>query len=141
MQRNQLNNLAAQCPETGGPAVHQARAWLDHINGTCTVWTDNCPLQPANNQRTASASQPKEASITIFPNPATKQATLSWELTDETVAVFTLFNAQGKQISSQVLTAQTGTLEIDIANLPAGVYFWGITQNNSIVKTDKLIVY
>jgi alpha-tubulin suppressor-like RCC1 family protein len=141
VQRNQLNNLAAQCPETGGPAVHQARAWLDHINGTCTVWTDNCPLQPANNQRTASASQPKEASITIFPNPATKQATLSWELTDETVAVFTLFNAQGKQISSQVLTAQTGTLEIDIANLPAGVYFWSITQNNSIIKTDKLIVY
>jgi hypothetical protein len=62
-------------------------------------------------------------------------------LTDETVAVFTLFNAQGKQISSQVLTAQTGTLEIDIANLPAGVYFWSITQNNSIIKTDKLIVY
>jgi hypothetical protein len=62
-------------------------------------------------------------------------------LTEETVAVFSLFNAQGQQISSQVLTAQTGTLEIDIANFPAGVYFWNITQNNSIVKTDKLIVY
>ncbi|MCA6362245.1 MAG: T9SS type A sorting domain-containing protein [Bacteroidetes bacterium] len=57
------------------------------------------------------------------------------------MAVFTLFNAQGQQVSSQVLTAQTGTLEIDIANLSAGVYFWNITQNNSIVKTDKLIVF
>lgn len=141
LQRNQLNNLAAQCAETGGPAVHQARAWIDHINGTCTIWTDNCPTQPASNQRMPAREIKTVGTAKLFPNPATQQVTLNWNLTNEKPALLTVYNVQGEIVISQSLNTQTGSQIVDLNTLAPGVYLWKVVQGDAIIESDKLIVY
>ncbi len=91
------------------------------------------------NQNSASVSESLiESSIIIYPNPFSSNATL---LTDKAFkdATLSIFNSAGqhvKQINN--INGQTITLNRD--NLPNGLYFIQLTQNNKIFTTVKLSI-
>ena len=76
--------------------------------------------------------------ITIYPNPFTTQTNLQ---TDHllTNATFTVYNSIGQTIKQMDnLSGQTVTLFRD--NLPSGLYFIRLTEDNKVIKADKLII-
>jgi hypothetical protein len=54
-------------------------------------------------------------------------------------ATLTLYNSLGQQVKKITnISGQTKTLNRE--NLPSGLYFMRLTQNNKCIATDKLII-
>ena len=76
--------------------------------------------------------------ISIFPNPFSSSTTLRTDnlLKSATLSVYNLYGQTVKQIKN--ISGQTVTLFRD--NLPGGLYFFRLTQDNKTFATDKLII-
>ena len=76
--------------------------------------------------------------ISIFPNPFSTQTTLQTNMIFKN-ATLTVYNSYG-QIVKQIeyISGQTVSLHRD--NLPMGLYFIHLTQENKTITTDKLII-
>ena len=76
--------------------------------------------------------------ISIFPNPFSLLTIIHTDkiLNDATLNVYSSLGQQVKQIKN--ISGQTITLQRD--NLPSGLYFIRITQDNKIFATDKLVI-
>lgn len=76
--------------------------------------------------------------VNIFPNPFSLQTTLQADkiFKGATLIVYNSFVQQIKQIKN--ISGQTITLHRD--NLPSGLYFIRLTQNNNVILTEKLVI-
>ena len=72
--------------------------------------------------------------FTIYPNPTSESFTVqSLHLVSETT--ITLYDIQGKLLSSEKMLPQNGTLKMEVSSLENGVYFVEISsEGNSVVK-------
>jgi len=79
-----------------------------------------------------------ETETTIYPNPFSTQTTLHSDilLENATLTVYNCFGQAVKQIKN--ISGQTVTLARD--NLPSGLYFIRLTQDNKTFATDKLVI-
>lgn len=79
-----------------------------------------------------------ENSVTVYPNPFSTETILqSGEiLNDATLTACNLYGQQVKQIKN--ITGQTITFNRD--NLPSGIYFIRIIQDNKTIATKKIII-
>ncbi len=103
--------------ERGGVSYYSTNIALDG-----TVNTDN--LLP-------------EMALSIYPNPATDQVTISLSDEVEGEVAFQLISSQGQLLRQQVLGV--GTAQIDVTDLPSGIYFLRF-RSNGIQRTEKLII-
>jgi hypothetical protein len=79
--------------------------------------------------------------VSIYPNPATTDATVSFDLATSTDATITVSDISGKTISATAwnnLTTGNNTAAIQTTNLVAGIYYVTLEANGSVV-TKKLI--
>ena len=76
--------------------------------------------------------------VSIFPNPFFTQTTLQSDkiFKDATLTTYNLYGQAIKQIKN--ISGRTATLFRD--NLPCGLYLIRITQDNTIIATDKLMI-
>ena len=74
----------------------------------------------------------------ITPNPFSSQTTLHSDKTfkDATLTVYNFFGQQVKRLKN--ISGQEIILHRD--NLPSGLYFISVTQDNKLIATDKLII-
>lgn len=72
--------------------------------------------------------------ITVYPNPATSTVTITNNLH---AAHLQLFNSEGKVVLSQ---ETQGTSEINIIDLPRGLYFVRVTDEKGETETQKLLL-
>jgi len=80
----------------------------------------------------------KEAA-TIYPNPCSASTTVMMnDMSQLGNTQLNMFNVLGQQVMSSKLTEQSTTLSMD--NLPAGMYFYTIISNNTLVQSGKLAV-
>lgn len=77
--------------------------------------------------------QSQEAFATLYPNPTTGKVTIMGQ--DLKAAV--VFNTLGQQVARA--TGEGETLHIDIANLPAGVYFVNVTDKDGRKCVRKVV--
>jgi len=75
--------------------------------------------------------------ITLAPNPAQTQATLTWSGMQE--GIFVLRDMLGRALLSELLNAPNGTTRLDLSALPKGIYLWQV-QSDTITKNGKLVV-
>ncbi|MDG2464519.1 MAG: T9SS type A sorting domain-containing protein, partial [Crocinitomicaceae bacterium] len=81
------------------------------------------------------------AASEVYPNPTTGNSELSFTLTNAQNVSVTVFDVDGKEMSSIALgnkTAGDHKVNINSANFSAGVYFVNIVSNDG-VATKKLI--
>ena len=76
--------------------------------------------------------------ISIFPNPFSSQAVLQTAniFNDATLIVYNLYGQLVKQITNT--SGQTITFSRD--NLPIGLYFVHLIQDNQVIGTEKIII-
>ncbi|MFA5772953.1 MAG: T9SS type A sorting domain-containing protein [Thermoplasmata archaeon] len=76
--------------------------------------------------------------INVFPNPFSSLTNLQTDkfLKDATLTVYNSFGQTVKQIKN--ISGQTVNFHRD--NLPSGLYFIRLTQDNKILSTDKIVI-
>jgi hypothetical protein len=83
----------------------------------------------------AGISEPESSQISIYPNPATDKLILKTSVTS-TSSHLSIMNLNGQELIVQPITEPK--TQIDISNLPRGVYFVRLT-NNKTVEVRKII--
>jgi hypothetical protein len=83
------------------------------------------------------------SSTNLFPNPASNKVTVSYTLTENQKVDIRLFNTLGQQAElSQITDGIQGvnTTQLDIANLPDGIYFAQIVLNGNVVANKRFVI-
>ncbi len=75
--------------------------------------------------------------LTAFPNPTSNYLTLSIESATSKNLTYQLFDMHGKLIATQKISEKE--TKVEMSNYAAATYFIKITENNSILKTFKII--
>lgn len=83
--------------------------------------------------------------VSIFPNPFTTCAKLSIPsslIDNNTSLIFNLYNETGIIVKSMTI-ATGGDFSLDRNNLPSGIYFYSISNNNSsnLIQRGKLLIF
>jgi hypothetical protein len=84
----------------------------------------------------------KNESISIFPNPANSQTTLSFSIEKSCNVSLEIFDLLGKRLKSVILgelSVGSHSLDIDLSELQSGTYYYRITEGN-IVETQKIVI-
>ena len=86
------------------------------------------------------SEQKQLTTLNVYPNPTTGFATLSIEVRPKTQSIIEIYDIAGSLLQSEKLTSVDGTTnqQIDISNLPSGIYMLKVTNLNSY-KTIKII--
>ena len=80
-----------------------------------------------------------ESNISMYPNPAKDQVTISLDNTEEIIATINVIDVLGKQVI-RLNKVNEITKSVDISSLNAGIYFIEIETQNKLVVKRKLIV-
>lgn len=99
------------------------RGLLPKLSGNCAV-VSNTPLHPL-------------PTVSIFPNPANRTATLTLESEEENLSC-SLINGLGQEILKQAIVK--GENPIEISQLPPGIYFVKILNKHTLLTTKKLLI-
>ncbi|MFC4738733.1 T9SS type A sorting domain-containing protein [Flavobacterium ponti] len=80
-----------------------------------------------------------ESNITMYPNPAKNQVTISLDNTNEVIANVNVIDMLGKQVI-RLNKVNEITKSIDLSALNSGIYFIEIETQNKLVVKRKLII-
>jgi Secretion system C-terminal sorting domain len=119
-----------------------------HSDTLYTVWGDNRSgkmniyfaktIASSNTNVGITLLDGVEMQLQIFPNPFSDKTTLKFETLLKN-AVLTVYNASGEQVKQvKNISGQAFTFNRD--NLPNGIYFVQISEDNKILAMDKLVI-
>ena len=74
--------------------------------------------------------------LSAFPNPTTNYLMLQIDNYDKALS-YQLYDISGKLIESNTVVANSTTIKME--QMQTGTYFLKVTQNNTLVKTFKII--
>jgi hypothetical protein len=86
------------------------------------------------------SEQIQETNLSVYPNPTTGITTVSLELILNTESKIEIYNLSGSLVQSEKLIITSGDTkqQIDISNLPSGIYLLKVIANNEY-KTIKVV--
>ncbi len=80
----------------------------------------------------------KQSTIKVFPNPTNALLHVQCKTCQE----FELVSVDGKQIKANVEVGRGGIYELDMAGLPAGIYFLKIfDKNHELLKVERVLLF
>jgi len=141
LQTDTLYAIATQCPETGGPAVYQARS-LYALIAMVDFDTINCrsvsSLQRPPQQALAQLPD-KQANFRVFPNPNQGQFTIEYQLEQDGILVLT--DILGHQATTTPLLADNLSKEVSASELKAGLYYLHVVSGNGeLLYSNRIII-
>lgn len=142
-QISDLRALANKCPYTDGVGVYQARVLLSEVDSIGTIYYNACESDEAGRSMTlpnTDVVQDENRVLLIYPNPATNQLTVNYQVEPTDVAVFEIYNLVGERVIFTTLNASANTQVFSVADLNSGVYFYKYSINNQMIKASKLII-
>lgn len=80
------------------------------------------------------ADREAAAAVAVYPNPASNLLTVICETEGATIELYDLI---GQLVLKAELSAQTS---LDVSELKSGTYFYKITEQQRLIKTDKLMI-
>lgn len=83
------------------------------------------------------------ASLSSMPNPAADVATIKYVLQQNANVTLNVYDMTGKNIISRnegTKTAGANTMQLDVSQLPAGVYYYTVGADNSRLSNKMVIV-
>ena len=136
--------MAFQCPEEGGTAVYRARGlYLMHQD---TLFNDSllCLGTPPRNTNSTWPGKRETLSekFTLYPNPVTSNLTIVLDRAqkdDETVMV-EIFSPSGILVKRERFITATGILDLNVNDLPKGLYWCNLSLNAKQLGTEKFVI-
>lgn len=116
---------------------HNIRIMFETINtGSNNLFIDNVLISDAVGINSPALSENR--GFNIYPNPSTGLITLTFAPTSKPSTI-TLYNVQGKTITTQPIAPTKGNIVLNLDNTPPGIYFiqW---QNSTSHHVKKLII-
>jgi len=81
-----------------------------------------------------------EPELSVYPNPATDHLEINYVTQSSQKTSFEIINLVGSKVYSKSLEATESTLNLNISNLNAGIYFCVLKVDNKLVTSKKLVV-
>jgi len=82
----------------------------------------------------------ENAVITAYPNPNTGLFNIQYNLTKINQGELVVYNAIGSRVVSRQLIAATGTMTIDMQDMPKGIYLYRFEGDAVQSKTYKIVI-
>lgn len=77
--------------------------------------------------------------ISIYPNPATNFFTIEFEELSE-LGRLEVYNLQGEQVKFYLIEPGLKSLELDVLNIPVGIYMYKIVSDSGSLHNGKLVI-
>jgi hypothetical protein len=100
------------------------------------VTPSNCIARILNTQN-AIVEAPK---VQAFPNPATSQLTLRWDVSISQSAVIQILDLTGKIIATKQLSANETETQIDVSAMVSGIYLYKVQFDNRGIAVGKFMI-
>ena len=110
---------------TGTFPVNKANKSLSSQNGSSTGVNENSD---------------ENKKISIYPNPANTNITIEYSFDDNADASISLINILGSKVLEQKIIGSNHKMNLDISNLPNGIYVYSIIKDGAIIEKQKLII-
>ena len=128
--------LADQCPYLGGFPVWEARAYLQHYTGQ-TAWADDTNCEEPEERPSASTEQAQHA-IKVYPNPANNRVTFADLPRAAARQQVELYSLTGYQVAMVPVAAGRSTVEIQVGELPTGLYLYRVHTDGQQAIVGKI---
>ncbi len=134
-----VNNFSAYHSPQGVLGTSTYRyVWFDVNSPNDSVWVDI-------RFQVTSVGVEERTSVTginVFPNPATLgEVTITYQGTGNmNNATIAFRNMVGQVVLTEQLTMAAGKVRVSVSELPAGVYFATIEQQENILATQRLVI-
>jgi len=125
-----LDDIAMQCPRSGGEAVYRARAILGiDVDDTQLAYRFSNPV--VTNARNA---------IEIYPNPSSGKVTINCDLEEGEIANVRIVDAMGKLVKAQELKLGNNKVSLSNAKFSNGLYNFIITTSHGRTFNNKILL-
>lgn len=140
-QRTTLLDIASQCPLSGGEAVLRARDLLAATPEGPFFYDDSVNCNGARPARDRVAPLLNRDMVHPWPNPATERITIGFTFTDASVTHQVLLtNAVGQVVGDFQLSGPEGEMNVSIAHLPTGIYYYTVSGSYAPGTSGKLFI-
>ncbi len=78
--------------------------------------------------------------VSLYPNPNDGNMTLAYTLPDEQQGQLVIYDVMGNVVDKEILPVGSQQKNIILTGLASGIYYYQVSFNNIVVKTDKLII-
>ena len=78
--------------------------------------------------------------IFVYPNPATDYLMIDISELETTELNIELIDLTGKVLMNKLFTSNTGTIQMNLSDIPAGMYLIKTTDNFGLTKTQQLFI-
>jgi hypothetical protein len=141
-QKRQLENIAALCPLSEGEAVLSARAILSIFETVPTYWNDDeyCKkgIKPRNQEESLNDTQ---LHLRLYPNPTDKTLTIDYnDFPTYAAQKILIHNVYGQLIREVKLDGQRGSVDVNVANLSEGIYYYYVPSSSKLLFSGKLVI-
>jgi hypothetical protein len=132
-----LVNIAERCPLSDGEAVLRARALLSLMEEEPASYDDvvTCIVERGKSGKAAA-----QGYLKIYPNPASGDVILEYNIPDAQGKQLLLANAQGQIVKEVNLVEEKGMSRISLNGLPEGIYWYNVPGTNTLFASGKIII-
>ena len=137
VQTADLQDIAYQCPLTGGSAVYEARSLLSTVEDV--VYDDVVLCVGAQARKASDEIISSQNGFHLFPNPAKEQVTLSIP-NNYNGGEVVLTNQFGSIVHRKIIEKETPLVVVRTGHLATGIYQVAFFENGIKVFADKLVI-
>jgi hypothetical protein len=136
-----LNNIAIQCPLSGGNAVYQARITLMTMANDVIEFIDNCDKGQRSLIQSHPVTENGDFNFRLYPNPNDGNMTFDYSSPDYSNGKLMLYDVTGRFVNSYNLNeGLNNSLKISEDQLQNGIYIYKIFVNNEIIASDRVVI-
>ena len=103
------------------------------------ISTKSCDTLPDYTKYTSIADVKSKNNLNLYPNPAQDKLLIATDNGIHPQAQLYIFDSFGKLVYSQKINNNSQNIEIDIQNLPSGLYFIRMTLRGEVLGSSKFV--
>lgn len=138
-----LQNIANQCPYTGGNAVYMARNLLRMTN-PFTTFNDVQACSGYTSRKAKAVEETMKKNITkefiFYPNPTYGIISIESRVKKDQDAIIRFQNELGIVVIQKEMMLNKGIAQFDISELAPSVYSYQIFEESGIANTGKIVL-
>lgn len=141
-QASDVYHIAGLCPMEYGGVVYRARTLYELIAHHRWMDRDNCQPEIRTRKLDEKAVDPLYTDIHIRPNPAGNEVFVTWNSNDFVGQQirFNLISTHGRIVNSCIENKNAGKVYINTTDIPEGIYFIRIFEDNRYIDTRKIVI-